>query len=53
MRRWDTGKGLDRSVVVMIDGRVSVWPVKGLVVVASHVVVSVMVRLSPPRVVSS
>ena len=53
MRRWDTGKGLDCSVVVTTAGRVSVSPVKGLVVVASHVVVSVMVRLSSPRVTSS
>ena len=37
MRRWDTGKGSDLSVVVTTADRVSVWPVKGLVVVASHV----------------
>ena len=47
------GEGVDCSVVVTTAGRVSVSPVKGLVVVASHVVVNVITRLSPPLVVSS
>ena len=53
MRRWDTGKGSDLSVVVTMAGRVSVSPVKGLVVVASHVVLNAITRLSSPRVTSS